>query len=73
MMIPRGITRPAGSRRKEWRSTGAISIATSYRLADQWIVFGDSGTADGTHPVQPSADPKSLIAESQDETIPVSL
>jgi hypothetical protein len=46
---------------------------TCYRLADQWIVLSNSGTADGTHPVQPSADPKNLIAESQDETIPVSL
>jgi hypothetical protein len=35
--------------------------------------LGNSGTADGTPPVQPSADPKNLIAESQDETIPVSL
>jgi hypothetical protein len=48
-------------------------MATGYRLADQWIVLGNSRPADGTHPVQPFADPKSLIAESQDETVSVSL
>jgi hypothetical protein len=48
-------------------------MATSYRLADQWIVLGNSRPAEGTHPVQPSADPKNLIAESQDESISVSL
>ena len=28
-------------------------MATRYRLADQWIVLGNSRLADGTHPVQP--------------------
>jgi hypothetical protein len=39
-------------------------MATSYRLADQWTVLGNNRLANGTHPVQPSADPKNLLAES---------
>jgi hypothetical protein len=48
-------------------------MATGYCLADPRIVLGNSRLADGTHAVQPSADPTNLFAEGEDATISVSL
>ena len=38
-------------------------MATGYCLADPPIVLGNSRLADGTDAVQPSVDPKNLLAE----------
>ncbi len=48
-------------------------MATGHRLAVQWIVLGNNRLADGTYAVLSSADPKNLLADSQDETIAGSL